>query len=134
MKNTNSLGKEERLCSRKQIADLFESGNSIYPFPFSIVWKQSSVEFPFPVKIAFSVSKKAFKRAVDRNRIKRLLREAWRLNKSILYEELEQDKKYLVIMLIYNGKAMPDFETITKSLLKAIEKISVALHETKRKD
>jgi ribonuclease P protein component len=74
------------------------------------------------VRIGFSVPKKKFKKAVQRNRMKRLLREAWRLNKTSLYEAIPE-KDQLHIFLILTSNSEQNFETIRTSLLKAIEQI-----------
>jgi ribonuclease P protein component len=78
-----SFSKSEHLKSDKIIAALFEKGNSFVTFPLRIVWMpvEQSLNSYMPLQVAFSVSKKSFKRAVDRNRIRRLIREAYRLEK-----------------------------------------------------
>lgn len=72
-----SLSKSERLCSKTLIEELLTSKLSFVKYPFRIVFKESSQIGEFPVRIAISVSKKKFKRAVKRNRIKRLTRESF---------------------------------------------------------
>ena len=80
----------ERLKSRKVIEQLFKRGQSFAQYPLRIVWvDMEERRSEFPAQFALSVSKKKFKRAVDRNRIRRLVREAYRLNKHVLYEGLE---------------------------------------------
>ena len=83
-----SLSKSERLCSKTLIEELLTSKLSFVKYPFRIVFKESSQIGEFPVRIAISVSKKKFKRAVKRNRIKRLTREAFRLNKNDFYNNI----------------------------------------------
>jgi ribonuclease P protein component len=79
----NTLGKKERLKSRKLIGRLFEEGTSIKNFPFRLVYLSTEITSVFSVKASFSVPKRNFKKAVDRNRIKRLIREAYRLEKKM---------------------------------------------------
>ena len=79
----NTLGKTERLKSRKLIKKLFEEGISIKNYPFRLVY--IATETP-PIKSSFSVPKRNFKKAVDRNRIKRLIKEAYRLEKKNLFK------------------------------------------------
>ena len=87
--------KEERLSSNLAIANLLRDGASFSVHPFKAVWTQEKKETKFPAQIAISVSKISFKKAVDRNRIKRLVREAYRKNKSVLYDFLHQKKNHL---------------------------------------
>jgi len=102
------FGKEERLCSRKEITRLFEEGNSFFSYPFNLIWIKSDKKLPCPAQLAISVSRKSFKKAVTRNRIKRLIREAWRLEKVVLYEYLKQHSICLIVTLIYVGNDVPD--------------------------
>lgn len=113
----------EKLKSKKLLEVLFSSGKKINEYPIKLVYKQLSFEDDCFIKTGVSVPKRNFKKAVDRNRIKRLLREAYRLNKHIIHDGL--DKKY-VCMFLYLGKEMPSFEELntktTKLLIKLLEK------------
>ena len=95
--------KEERLCSQKQIELLFNNSSSFILYPFRFVWtSQALADAPYPAEIAISVPKKRFKRAVDRNKIKRLIREAYRKNKGeLFYPFLIQQHIKLSFILIY---------------------------------
>ena len=75
------------------------------------------------MQAAFSVSSKNFKKAVDRNRIKRLMREAYRLQKSLLQSELENNRLYLAVFIIYTGNSLPEFENIFESMGTAINRL-----------
>lgn len=105
----NTFKKEERLKSKKQIEALFEGGKSVDAFPLKAVWIKTNPQFPFPAQAGFSVSKKYFPKAVDRNRVKRLMREAYRLRKTQLYEILAQKNTGLSLMLLYVGRKQIDF-------------------------
>jgi len=70
--------KGERLSSEKSIATLFAEGDSFFQYPFKVVYKKEQSTYPFSVQLLISVSKRNFKKAVDRNKIKRLIREAYR--------------------------------------------------------
>ena len=106
--NTKSYGKLEKLKHKSAIAALFMYGNSVskYPLRFMIHKSPNILENSSPKgpKIAVSVSKRHFKKAVDRNRIKRLLREAYRLNKS---EFALSNLMSYHIMILYTGKSLP---------------------------
>src|SRR3569832_293963 len=98
-----TFSKDERLCNQSIIDRLIKKGNSFNSFPFKIIWLELQ-ESTVPVKIVISVPKRKFKKAVDRNRIKRLIREAYRKNKHKLIERLE-DKK-IAMLLIYTSKTI----------------------------
>ena len=100
-----TLKKEERLCNKKLIDELFHNGSSFLCYPFKASWMLADVAQPFQAQIIFSVSKKRFKRAVDRNRIKRINREVYRLNKQLyLYDQLAAANKKIIVSLAYIGK------------------------------
>src|SRR5690554_6622772 len=99
----NTLSKEERLCSKRSIDGLFAKGSSFVLYPFRFVVLQSPDEQP--AKILFSVSKRKFRKAVDRNWIKRRMREAYRLNKNFILIPALNDKVIsLHIAIQYLGK------------------------------
>jgi ribonuclease P protein component len=116
------FGKMEKLKSRKLIEELFARGKSISVFPIRILYIFSALrtdEKPL-LQVGVSVSKRNFKRAVDRNGIKRLLREAYRLQKKELLELLTEQKKKGFVFFIYTDKQLPEypivFDTMTKCL------------------
>ncbi len=106
-----------KLKSRKQIATLFAEGQSIKAYPLLLAYMPCEMEVPF--KVGFSVSKRNFKTAVDRNRVKRLLRENFRKNKYLFTEENGQ--QYL-LMFIFIGKELPDYQLVNKALIKVGKK------------
>lgn len=117
-----SLKKEERLSSKKCIDKLFAEGNSILQYPLKMVFLKTELQTKYPVQAGFTASKKNFKRAVSRNRIKRLLREAYRLNKHLIYNELKQEQLALFIILI--GKELPQYKSIELAMRKGLSKIA----------
>ena len=125
---SHTFRKEEKLCSQKIMGDLFLSGNTFLCYPVKIVWKKLDViPSQFPAQVGFSVPKRLFKHAVDRNRLKRLLRESYRLHKAILYEKLEFAGYRIALMIIYIAKEELPFSKIEPALLKALNKINEQL-------
>jgi len=123
-KEGQSLGKNERLKSRKIINDLFDCGKIIHHYPFKILFKISSKENSiFPAQIAVSASKRNFKRAVDRIKIKRKIKEAYRQNKHLLYHELNKREQKLNLFVIYTAKQEIDYSTIDGEMKNLIQKI-----------
>lgn len=96
--------KEERLSGEKIIGRLFESGTIFYISPFKVSWIHADFDSKFPAKVLIAVSRKNFGKAVDRNHIKRLTREAYRKNKYILYDALSESSGKCAFMLMYTGK------------------------------
>jgi len=121
---SRTFRKDEKLCSQKLMGELFLSGNSFLSYPLRIVWK-IFVELPSesPVQAGFSVPKKLFKHAVDRNRMKRMMRESYRHHKAELYEALNQSEKRLAFMMIYIAKEELPYSKIEPAVIKAIGKI-----------
>ncbi len=126
-----TLKKAERLCSKKVIDKLFAEGESFLAFPIKVVFKITELPHPVPVQTGFSVSKKIFKRAVKRNRIKRLMREAYRLNKQMLNPHAE--KQQMAVFFIFIGKELPTFVQVEKAMKKALYKLSDSYAETATK-
>lgn len=122
----------EKLKFRKQIETLFQKGEAFSIYPFRVIYtlcEASSKEAPS--RIGFSVPKKKMRHAHERNRIKRLLREAWRLKKQVLYPNIPPQRQ-LQFFIIFTGKEMPNFETCQTAIQKMIsifqQKLS-PLHE-----
>lgn len=116
----------ERLKSSKVISHLFSgSCTSVKAFPVIAVYTTVTViRSPYPAQVSFSVSKKNFKSAVKRNRIKRLLRESYRLNKQSLYDELKvKGNGQLCFMILYVGKEMPNFNIVNVAIRIIIRKL-----------
>lgn len=110
--------KNEKLKSQNAIDLLFSQGKSVAKYPLRLVY----VEIPSAeekLQIGVSVSKKYFKKAVDRNYFKRLLRESYRLNKNLL--KVDSEKKY-VMMLLYQTKDRLSFQEIEEKTIALFEK------------
>ena len=90
---------------------MFKDGKSFSNFPFRVLWKFTEGANA-PIQTGFAVSSKHFKKAVDRNRIKRLMREAYRLQKNEVHTLLAQQQKKLAVFIIYVGNELPDYDFI----------------------
>lgn len=121
-KKTFTLGKAERLKSRKQIEELFAKGQKFTAGFFRVHFLFDETAGT-ALQFGAGVSTKNFKRAVDRNRIKRLTKEAWRLQKNELKEKLLASGKKMNAFLIYTGKTIPVYTEITEVIAKAISKL-----------
>jgi ribonuclease P protein component len=124
-----SYPKKEKLKKKNSIDLLFTSGKSVSKYPLRLVYVANETEDNH-LKIGVSISKKYFKRAVDRNYYKRLLRESYRLNKSLLLNNM--NSKYSG-MLFYQTKDTLDFETINTKTQQLFEKFIQAINEEKNR-
>ena len=121
-KQRYTFNKDEKLKSRKTIEQLFKEGKSFSNFPFRVLWKftESAIS---PLQTGFAVSSKHFKKAVDRNRIKRLMREAYRLQKNDLQNQLKQQQKQLAVFIIYVGNELPEYDIIFEKTTKVLNRL-----------
>ncbi len=110
--------KEERLSGKIFIDTLIQNGKSFNSFPFRIVW-QEVPENKTKARIVISVPKRLFKRAVDRNRMKRLIREGYRKNKNVLYDNMEN--KTIHLLVIYTSKTMVESNEMEEKVVVAIQ-------------
>jgi len=119
-----TLKKKEILSSKKQIDELFSIGNSYFKFPIKLVYiiKDRNDSNEAPALFSISVPKRNIKTAVERNLIKRRVREAYRLNKQILYNKIPDNKQF-VFMLIFIGKKSEKFDMIQNSLRFLMKRI-----------
>ena len=121
--------KEERLCSKRKIDSLFHSGSSFIIYPFRVVYlKEQSPDCTFSVKVIISVSKRRFRRAHDRNRIKRLMREVYRLQKNeLLYQEVAKSSLNLSLAIQFVGKEETSFELMYQKMSKVLKQLADAI-------
>lgn len=127
MPASNSYAKAEKLKSRKALNALFTGGKSFAVFPVKIFWMPAAPDSDRPMQAGVGVSARHFKKAVDRNRIKRLLRECYRLNKHSLLATLEAKKKKVVVFFLYVGKELPDYTMLNEKMQQALTKFEEQL-------
>ena len=122
-----SFSKEERLCSIKLIDKLYHNGSSFLVYPFRIVWMREPLDSKNPAQVLISVPKKKFKRAVDRNLLKRRIREVYRRQKSEhLYQFLEEHSSTIIFSINYIGNEIGEYMFIEKKFHAALVKLKKA--------
>jgi len=121
----NTLGAGARLKREKDLETLFRTGKAFSAFPLKAIWLLTTPragEEAMPVKAAFSAPKKRFRKAVQRNRVKRLMREAWRLQKKVLEAAVPEAQQFHVF-LIFTGPELPDFGTVHAATAKVLARL-----------
>lgn len=106
------FGKEYKLCSKKLIAEIFEKGKHVKAYPYFLHYLPAELNSATSFQVVISAPKRNFKKAVDRNRIKRLTREAVRKNKHLLESAFSERNQKFALFLIYTGKEEESFQTI----------------------
>ena len=120
-----SLGKEERLKSNLAIQDLLKNGKTVSGYPFKIYWnicndhRQKSL-----ARVAFTVPKRKFKRAVDRNLMKRRIRESYRLNKNILCNPLQDKNLNVILIILFLSDEFISFDSLNTSIRELLRKMA----------
>ena len=112
--------KNERLKSKTTISLLFSEGKSVSKYPLRLVYRQAEADSDEKIKIGVSVSKKYFKKAVDRNYFKRVLRETYRLNKHLLWDNVKEPYS---LMFFYQTKDKLSYEEINTKTIQLFEKL-----------
>ncbi|MCF6169898.1 MAG: ribonuclease P protein component [Bacteroidales bacterium] len=125
-----TFGKNERLHSKKQINRLFKEGGSFFTYPFKVLFHTGSKDETELPQILISVSKRNFKKAVDRNKVKRLVREAYRKNKSELLSSSSKNKTAMTIGLIYTAKTILPYAEIETKIILILQRLTKGDAET----
>lgn len=123
-----TYNKKEKLKSKKLIDQMFTEGKSVSVYPLRLVYMPTVFDEDITIKTGVSVSKRNFKTAVDRNRIKRLLRESYRLNKLNYFNNLTIQHAF---MILYIGKEKPTFAQVELKMKQLFEKFSDKISNNK---
>lgn len=124
-----TLCKDERLKREQYIETLFRSGKAFSVFPLRVIWRfHPKGQEQYPVRAGFSAPKKKFRHAVDRNRIKRMIREAWRLQKHSIYALVPPDQQ-LHLFFIFTDATLPGQPAIMAAVSKGISKLQTAINQ-----
>lgn len=124
-KAMHTFTKAERLSSTIEIDNLFKKGKSFNSNPFKVIWLEKP-EGSVPAKIVISIPKRLFKKAVDRNRLKRLIRESYRKNKQLLYDNLEHKK--ILLMFIFTSKTIIEYKEMEEKIILILQRLSKTIN------
>jgi ribonuclease P protein component len=119
-----SFTKEERLKGKILIKKLFDEGEKLHLFPFRIIFLKCQIPSGHPVRLLISVPRSLYKKAVDRNRIKRLIREAYRKNKHLLYKPLEENHQQMMVCIQYTAKEILSFQLIQEKIIVLLQRLN----------
>ena len=126
----NTFPKKEHLYGEKVIENLHTTGSSFLVYPLRVVYLNvSQPDEQIPVRVMIGVSKKKFKKAVDRNRAKRLMREAYRLNKSSLVSIIKKEEMKIYLSFQYIADEMLTFDEISTKMQKALDRLTKIIAE-----
>lgn len=123
------FGKPYKLCSRKTIGRLFKEGGQVRAFPLKVYYLESEADQKTPFQVVLSAPKRQFKRAHDRNYVKRLLKEILRREKQPLEDFLNEREKQLALMIVYTNKEILTYAELEKSVRKLVTRLMAELSE-----
>ncbi|MDZ7741985.1 MAG: ribonuclease P protein component [Bacteroidota bacterium] len=118
-----SFNKAEKLKSKKQIEQLFQKGSQAFIYPFKIIWLFPGQSSEVRAKVLVGASRKSLKKATDRNKMKRRMREAYRRNKTALLESLTRTNSYCNIGIIHVGKEISAFKETEKRIIELLNRL-----------
>lgn len=130
IKRDETLCKDERLNRKKIIELLHTQGSAIKTPALVLVYLKTELPVPFKAQVMFSASKRLFKRAHDRNRAKRLMREAYRKQKLLVYGPLEKRNEQFALHFIFTGRQLPNYAYVHGKVFELIKRFNVQLNTT----
>ena len=119
--------KKERLTNNKTFDQLFNGGKSFAVAPFRLVWVHTKPDASVPAQLGISVPKRSFAKAVDRNTLKRRIREAYRKNKAALYGVLQKKNLSIALMVIYTSREELPYQEIEKKMIVSLQRMAAQL-------
>lgn len=122
------FGKEYKLCLQRHINDVYETGTVLKSYPFTVRYKSIELASSKPFQLVISAPKRSFKRAHDRNRIRRLCKEAIRFNKGILEQPLTEHDQQIALFLIYTAREELQLELLERKTRKLFHAITQQLY------
>ncbi|MGB5818788.1 MAG: ribonuclease P protein component [Saonia sp.] len=123
-----SFPKKEKLKNKKLIERLFQEGKSLSKYPLKLIYIKTTFSEDVKIRAGVTVPKKNFKSAVRRNRIKRLMRESYRLNKHLVFNNIEGNFAFL---FLYLGKDLPSQQLVEESMVKILQKFIIHSNDEK---
>ena len=117
--NKNTFSKQEKLKGKKNFEILFTKGKRIKVYPVQLCYHSMGFKDGSPLKVAVVAPKKKFKKAIQRNRVKRLLRESYRLNKSLVFNNIEGN---FALLFVYLGHTVPTFVQVESAMSQLLKK------------
>lgn len=130
--NNYKFRKEEKIIGEKRINSLFIEGQSFVAFPLRVVYRKTELSLSSSITVLVSVPKKRIKSAVKRNRIKRQVREAYRLNKHYLGAVTESTEHHLDIAFVFVREELMQYSIIEKGMIKGLTEIANRLSSNKK--
>ena len=120
----HTFSKDERLSSRRMISRLFAEGSTFHLKPFRVTWMMEQPGGPSPVQLLISVPKYNFRKAVDRNLIRRRIREAYRMNKQVILDSLHGNGRQMVLCITYTAKEIVPFGLIQEKIILLLQRLN----------
>ena len=121
-----TFSKNERRLSKKRVQELYSSGFKLYSGSFILIWHKQSLNSE-KIRLLISVPKKNIKKSVDRNYVKRLIKECYKINKIMIYKLITS---HIEIILIYNKIELPQFNKLREELLTLFKMLRKKINET----
>ncbi len=118
-----SLGKEERLCDRSIIIQLSKKGSTFTIYPLRVNWLFTSLPSAYPAQVLIAVNRRTLRKAVDRNTVKRMIREAYRQNKTIIYDTLQKMGKQCALSLVYVADKKVSYKEIEPIIIVILRRL-----------